>query len=168
VKAGVLALAMALSSGSSALAATGALVPGDRIGSMQVERVAWSEHLPSIFPACDPLIRKAGFYHRRCIVPRFDRLFIGYGDFRTTLPALNRAWRGEQWQLYVDGREVYLPSFGTDWRIIVDFPTGTYGSSVFREWRVALVRPTPGRHTIRYISIQDRGVLDVTFTVRVA
>jgi hypothetical protein len=169
VKTGVLALAMALSIvGSQAHAAAGALVPGDRIGSMRVARMEWSEHLPSIFTACDPLITKPGFYHRRCIVPRFDRIFIGFGDFRGTLPALNRAWRGEQWQLYVDGHEVYLPAFGTDWRILIGYPAGAYQSSVFREWRVALVRPTRGRHVIRYISIQDRGVVDVTFTVRIA
>jgi hypothetical protein len=30
------------------------------------------------------------------------------------------------------------------------------------------VRPARGRHTIRYIAIRRDGVVDVTFTVRVA
>jgi hypothetical protein len=165
MKSGVLALAAALSIGPHALAATSALVPGDRIGSMTVARTGWSEHLPSIFPSCDPLVPKPGFYHRSCIVPRFGRIFIGFGESRPTLPALNRVWPHEQWQLYVDGREVYLPAFGSDWRIVVD---GAYSSSVTREWRVALVRPTRGKHVIRYISIRGDGVVDVTFTVRVS
>jgi hypothetical protein len=168
VKAAVLALTLVVCAGATAAAATSALVPGDRIGGMEVAKLGWSEHVVSIFPACDPLITRPGFYHRTCIVPRFRRLFIGYGDFRTTLPALDRAWRGEQWQLYVDGREIYLPAFGTDWRIIVGFAGAPNRNTVFREWQVALVRPTPGPHTIRYIAIRRDGVVDVTFTVRVA
>jgi hypothetical protein len=146
VKAGVLAVAMALAGGSAALAARTALVPGHGIGAMTIVRGGWSKHLPSIFSAGDPLITKPGFYRRRCIVPRFDRVFIGYGDFLPTLPRLDRAWRHEQWQLYVDGREIYLPAFGTVWRIVVG----------------------PGVHTICYISIQDSGLVDVTFAVRIA
>jgi hypothetical protein len=168
VKAALLALTLLVCAAVQAGAAASALVPGDRIGSMRVTRHAWSEHMVSIFPACDPLITQPGFYHRSCIVPRFHALFIGYGDFRTTLPALDRVWRAEQWQLYVDGHEVYLPAFGTDWRIIPGFAGAANRNTVFREWQVALVRPARGRHTIRYIAIRRDGVVDVTFTVRVA
>jgi hypothetical protein len=55
VKAGVLAVAMALAGGSAALAARTALVPGNGIGAMTIVRGGRSEHLPSIFSACDPL-----------------------------------------------------------------------------------------------------------------
>jgi hypothetical protein len=165
VKAGVLAVAVALSTCSPAFAA---LVPGDRIDTMVVARVGWSEHVPSIFPACDPLITKPGFYRRRCVVPWFRTMFIGFGDFRRSLPELNRAWRTQQWQLYVDGREVYLPAFGTDWRIITGFTGVPDSAVVFREWRVGLMWAKPGRHSIRYIDIRRDGVVDVTFTVRVA
>jgi hypothetical protein len=163
----VLALAIALAGATAAPAAKSALVPGSRIGTMTVARLGWSEHLPSVFQWCDSVVTRPGFYHRSCFVPQYRRLFVGFGDFRTSLPDLDRVWRREQWQLYLDGREIYLPAFGTDWRIVTGFPPGAY-SSVLREWQVALIRPTRGRHTIRYISIRDDGVVDVTYTVHIA
>lgn len=151
---------------SATASAGGPLVPGDRIGSMQVARAAEIDG-PALFPPCEPLILQPGRYRRACTVRATPRLFIGYGDFRPTLPALNRAWRSEQWQLYVDGHEVFLRAFGTADRTLFQYPPGSHTDSILREWRVTLLRPTRGLHSIRYITIQHGDVIDVTFVVRI-
>jgi hypothetical protein len=147
--------------------ATGAapLLPGERVGGMTLARVGYTDGLVSIFDFCNPLLYAPALYHRHCTVPRARRLFIGYGDFEATLPALEKEWLRERWELHVDGHEVRLSAFGTDDRALVDYPPGTYGNSILREWRVLLVNPSRGRHLIRYVTHEGRSVTDVTFTV---
>jgi hypothetical protein len=158
----------AVTSGVRAAAADsgpGPLVPGDGIRGMTLARVSYTDNVVSIFDFCDPLIRAPALYHRHCTVPRTHRLFIGYGHFEATLPALNRAWRRERWELHVDGYEVRLSAFGTDDRTLYDYPPGAYRNSVLREWRVQLVNPSRGRHLIRYVTREGGSITDVTFTV---
>ena len=157
---------------TAALAAAGLAVPrqlepGDRIDGMTLVQMAYADSIPSIFPACEPLILRPGLYHRHCTVRQTRRLFIGYGDFRATRPALDRAWRRERWRLRVDGHEVRLAAFGTDDRTLLNYPPGAYRNSLLREWRVVLVHPTRGRHLIRYVTREGNAVTDVTFTVTV-
>ena len=118
---------------TAALAAAGLalprqLEPGDRIGGMPLVQMAYDDSIPSIFPACEPLILRPGLYHRHCTVRQTRRLFIGYGDFRATRPALDRAWRRERWRLRVDGHEVRLAAFGTDDRTLLNYPPGRIGT----------------------------------------
>jgi hypothetical protein len=154
---------------SGQLGATPApLDPGDSIGGMRLERVSNYGDIVSIFDFCNPLILVSGLTHRHCTVPQTSRLFIGTGDFETTYPALNRAWRRDRWRLLVDGHEVRLARFGTDDRILYSYPPGSGHNSILREWRVALVHPSPGIHRIRYLTYSKSGaVTDVTWTVTV-
>jgi hypothetical protein len=159
-----------LAAASAAAAVLGAppLDPGAAIGSMRLERVSNDNNVVSIFDFCNPLILAPGVTHRHCTIPRTQRLFIGWGLFEATYPALDRAWRGERWRLVVDGHEVRLARFGTDERTLYNYPPGAGVNSILREWRVALIHPSAGRHRIRYIAYRKGGaVTDVTWTITI-
>jgi hypothetical protein len=74
-----------------------------------------------------------------------------------------------KWDLWVDGRRVSLPPFGTSDRILFAFPAAGGRDVILREWRVMLEGVTPGKHTIRYRS-RDRslGTIDSTWRFTVA
>jgi hypothetical protein len=161
------AIGAALACVAQAQPAPTPLGPGDTVGTMTLARAAYRDGLLSIFAFCEPRTYAPAVYHRHCTVPRTHRLFVGYGDFEATYPALVRAWRRERWRLRVDGHEVRLADFGTDDRVLYDYPPGEGRNSILREWRVLLLDPTPGRHLIRYITRERGAVTDVTFVVNV-
>ena len=134
---------------------------------MTLAQLGFADTIPSIFPSCDPLIRAPGLYHRHCSVPSTRRLFVGWGTLKATFPALERVWQRERWLLRVDGHEIRLGAFGTVDRTLYNDPLGAYRNSILREWRVALLHPSRGRHLIRYVVRDGSEVTDVTFTVRI-
>lgn len=150
-----------------AIATPAPLRPGDHIGVMRLERRTNTGDLISIFNFCNPLILAPGVTHRHCTIPRSRSLFIGWGDFETTYPALNRVWRRERWRLRIDGHDVSLARFGTDDRILYSYPPAAGHDSILREWRVLLVHPTPGRHLIRYVTHYLGSITDVTWTITI-
>ena len=162
-------IAAVLGAGLKSVGATPApLDPGDSFGAMRLERLSNDGNIASIFDVCNPLIFAPGVTHRHCTIARTSRLFIGWGDFETTYPVLNRVWRDERWRLLVDGHEVRLARFGTDERTLYGYPPGSYHNSILREWRVALINPTTGIHHVRYLIYSKGGaVSDVTWTITI-
>jgi hypothetical protein len=162
---GVVVLAFAL--GSTAAAATPPLKPGDHIGTMLVTNGRPTETVQRLTDHCNPVITKAGVYHRRCTIPLKQQLWIGYGEFAKTLKELDALWVDGRWRLVLDGREVDLKAFGAIQYHPSSFAPVGGGSAYIREWKVRLVEPTPGRHTVRYITTykRDGSVIDVTFTI---
>lgn len=116
-----------------------------------------------LFEYCDPVILASGDYTRRCgTVPRVSRLFIGYGSFE--LPRLiNRTWKRSKWAAWLDGHPIELSLFGTSDRTLFAFPPAGGRDVALREWRVMLVNPSPGRHTLRYRVRDVGGVNDATW-----
>ena len=127
----------------------GAIEPGDRVGEMIV--TTGTSQSPGIFEFCNPIVLKPGVYSRACTVPAVPQLFIGYGTIEKTKSELDQVWHAQAWEAYLDGREIDLGSFST-------MPDRTFfetsvGSAVWlREWNVLLVEPTPGEHTLRYVT----------------
>jgi hypothetical protein len=145
------ALAVAVSGGASAWSAR-PIGPGGKIGSMTLERGTARAADEKLFDFCNPVILKPGAVRRRCDVPGVHRLFVGYGDFEAKKSALERTWRTLSWSLWVDGRRIDLPAFGTSDRTLYRFPPAGGKDVILREWRVILVGATRGKHTIRYRS----------------
>jgi len=121
------------------------------------------------FDLCDPVILTPGDYARSCAVPRVSRLFVGYGDFGRTRKALELDSKQSKWDLWIDGRRVDLPAFGTSDRTLFGFPAAGGKDVILREWRVILVDVTPGEHTIRYRNEHaSGGTTDATWTFNVS
>jgi hypothetical protein len=97
------------------------------------------------------------------------RLFIGYGDWERTQKALDSAWRQLKWDLWVDGRRVELPRFGTSERTLYYFAPAGGKNAILREWSVTLVGVTSGKHVIRYrrSASGSLGTTDATWTLTV-
>jgi hypothetical protein len=121
---------------------------------------------------CYPVILRPGIYARDCQVPQLPRLMIGYGNIAATPDLLEQEWQAQRWQLYLDGWQVDLAAFGTlPDKHIVEPAAG--GDVWLREWSITLVNPTPGAHTLRYVSEQSPagdapvGTIDAiwTFTI---
>ena len=143
------------------------LQPGDRFNEMTLAKGTVATAQQKLFDIWDPVILSSGRYVRRCSqVPRVSRLFIGYGSF--DLPRrINRTWSAAKWNAWLDGRPIDLRSFGRSDRTLVAFPPAGFKDVTLREWRVLLVNPSPGRHTLRYHVREPGGVSDATwiFTV---
>ena len=121
-----------------------------------------------LFDSCDPVILKPGSVRRSCRVPHVRRLFVGYGEFEPTRKALARSWSRTRWSLWLDGRAVDLPAFGTSDRILYAFPAAGGKDVVLREWKVILVGATPGKHRLRYRSATASATTDATWTFTVS
>jgi hypothetical protein len=147
---------------------TDQLRPGDRWGGMRVIRGTATTADLKLFDVCDPVILASGRYTRRCgSVPRVSRLFVGYGQFE--LPGLiNKTWKGSSWAAWLDGRRLVLPRFGTSDRTLVAFPPAGGRSVTLREWRVMLVKASPGGHSLRYRFLDASGVIDATWVFAVS
>jgi hypothetical protein len=149
----VLCLVLASSAGGATQLVP--IVPGGKIGTMRLARGTAAGADAKLFDFCDPVITgPAGRHvHRTCPrVPQVRRLFIGYGSFFADPAALDSYWKATRWQLWLDGRRVALRAFGTSDRILVAFPPAGGKSVTLREWRVMVVGPSLGSHTIRYQS----------------
>jgi hypothetical protein len=144
------------------------LQPGDAVDGMVLTTAAPLD--TGIFIYCDPYISQSGTYVRYCAVPRL-RLMIGYGPLADSQEALEQLWRAQRWRLYLDGHEVDLAAFGTlpDGR---DYDLYFHRDMWLRQWAVT-VNPTPGLHTVRYVSetspVGDEpgGTTDITWTLNV-
>jgi hypothetical protein len=137
--------------------------PGGKIGVMTVVRGDTYDADVVMVQACPSLITKPGKYHRSCSVPKVPRLHIGESHFAQTQKELDISWKRERWSLWVDGRPVDLPRFGTS-----DSNHYVYGKpAFFRRWRVILAGAPSGRHTIHYLLKDPSGTYDVTTTVTV-
>ena len=101
---------------------------------------------------CEPVLRTLGRHRRTCRdVPPVRMLFVGYGIFGPQA-AVARAWKPQNWSMWIDGERVSLDEFGTADRMLWAYPPAGGKDVTLREWSVILAHPTPGRHTIRYQS----------------
>jgi hypothetical protein len=142
--------------------------PGGKIGTMTLVRGIEHKADDEIWRFCKAVIPKPGRYRRGCFVPRVERLFIGYGDWARTRMGLDSVWRQYKWDLWLDGRPVDLPRFGTSERTLYYFPPAGGKNAVIREWSVTLVGVTSGKHVIRYRSASHAlGTTDATWTLTV-
>lgn len=73
-----------------------------------------------------------------------------------------------KWSLWIDDHRVDLPASGTSDRVLSALPQAGGKDVILREWRVTLVEPTVGEHTVRYRSeptnTKNSGVTDATWT----
>lgn len=143
------------------------LKPGDRVNGTTLVKGTVATADQKLFDICNPL---AGGRYRRCgLVPRVRKLFAGYGFFAPPRQ-INTAWARLKWAAWLDGRRIRLADFATSDRTLFAFPAAGGKDVTLREWRVMLVGPTPGRHTIRYRARDSGGTggFDTTWTFTVA
>jgi hypothetical protein len=164
------AIALVLAAGADAgVDTSGTIEPRTRVNGMLVVQGSSRQSDTSLFGGyCDPVVLTPGRRSRSCgTLPRWSRLYVGYGLFAPP-GSIEKAWKGTSWKLWLDGQPVDLKAFGTSDRVLPKYAPADGKDVVLREWSVVLVRPTPGRHTIRYRSKDSDGVADTTwiFTVR--
>ncbi len=144
--------------------------PHDRVGGMLVVHGTASWDGTTLFGVyCRPDIVKRGRHSRTCLpVPEVSRLFVGPGLFAPNYTILERVWDAAGWRVWIDGELVELDKFGTRDRMLYRYPPADGRDVILREWSIALVRPTPGHHTIRYRVDEAGRTVDATwgFTVR--
>jgi hypothetical protein len=137
--------------------------PGGKLGTMTLVRGREYEADAELWGGfCDPFTPTPGRYNRTCSVPRIHRLFIGYGDLEPTLKASRSVWKQLRWELWLDGRRIDLPRFGTSERTLYDVQ-GSGKNMILREWNVILTGATPGKHVIRYRTESPSGTTDATW-----
>jgi hypothetical protein len=143
--------------------------PSDRVHGMLVVQGAANRTSIMLFGTfCRPDIVKSGRYRRTCLpVPPVERLFVGHGLFHTSAAQLDRAWKRASWSMWIDDERVRLDQFGTTDRTLYRYPPGGGRDVVLREWSIVLVRPTPGRHTLRYRVTTPGLTTDATWVFRV-
>jgi hypothetical protein len=85
-------------------------------------------------------------------VPRGKALNLSHGWASATQQELENAWSAMQWQEFIDGQELDLPSFrGEDTQ-----EGGRWG----RVWQIWLVNLTPGKHSVRTAYRVTRAIKD--------
>jgi hypothetical protein len=138
--------------------------PGGKIAAMTVVRGDAYNADENMWVACPVWVSTAGKYHRSCSVPKVARLYIGAAWAGPTKKELDREWKQEHWSLWVDGRAVDLPRFGTS-----DGPGRTPNGTpvLFRRWRVILAGAPTGKHTIHYLSHLPSGAVNTTLAVTI-
>ena len=135
--------------------------PGEKVGDM-VLTIGQNGSMTEIWEFCDPFVTVPGVIMRECNVPALQSLSIGYGSLGSTVEELDAAWGLITWELFLDGQPVNLPAFGT-----ID-QVDNSNASVLRLWNVVLYQPTPGKHVLHYISVEDGNKWDITWTFTVA
>jgi hypothetical protein len=142
--------------------------PLTRVSGMLVVQGAAQQSPARLFPDwCDPVVLTPGRRTRSCgRIPRTSRLYIGYGLFESP-SRIGRTWNASKWDMWIDGQRVDLQAFGTADRTLPKYPPAGNKDVVLREWNVTLLRPTTGRHTIRYRTREPHGVTDTTWTFTV-
>ncbi len=166
---GLLALAI-VATATATQRDTANIEPSERVRGMLVVQGTHNRAEGDLFGfLCAPNILKPGRYRRTCSeVSRVTRLFVGYGMWGPKA-TIERIWNPSEWSMWIDGQRVSLDEFGTTDRTLYgDRPAG--GKDVtLREWSVTLVRPTPGRHTIRYrFGSSPQDTIDATWEFKVA
>lgn len=130
---------------------TANIEPSDRVHGMLVVQGTSSQAEGDLFGLlCAPNIAKPGRYRRTCSeVSRVTRLFVGYGMWGSKA-TIQRGWNPSEWSMWIDGKSVSLAAFGSTDRTLYHYRPAGGRDVTLREWSVTLMRPTPGRHTIRY------------------
>jgi hypothetical protein len=128
------------------------LRPGAELNGMRLTTA--TERDADIWSSCDPIVLQPETHTRECEVPQLQRLKIGHGHISSSPELLEEEWQAERWELYLDGRQVDLIAFGTlpDFHY---FETKVGAEIWVRVWAVAIVNPTPGQHTLRYVVEQS-------------
>lgn len=147
----------------------GTIEPSTRVNGMLVVQGRAERANTTIFGFyCDPVVLKSGHFARTCKrIPPVSRLFVGYGIF-TPPKAIEREWKTSTWDMWIDGQHVNLKAFGTTDRTLANYPPAGGKDVTLREWSVTLVKPTPGRHTIRYRTRWPTSTIDITWALTVA
>ena len=143
--------------------------PSTRVkGMLVVQGVAARAQARLFGDWCDPVVLTSGRRVRNCgRVPRTARLYVGYGSFAPE-KAIDRLWKTQTWEMWIDGQRVDLEAFGTTDRVLQKYPPANGKDVVLREWSMTLVRPTAGRHTIRYRTQEPGGMTDTTWIFTIA
>ena len=142
--------------------------PSTRVHGMLVVQGSAQRSTARLFPDyCDPVVLTPGRRTRSCRrVGQTARLYIGYGLFAAEAK-IDRIWRNANWEMWIDGERVNLQEFGTADRTLAKYPPAGGKDVTLREWNVTLVKPTPGRHTIRYRDREAGGTIDTTWAFTV-
>jgi hypothetical protein len=137
--------------------ATALLKPGDHIGDMIVtnqEPASNSEELGTFCAQVPSATSTPNLDTKACTdVPRGITLRIGPGWFSATQQELESSWSAVQWQIFIDGQELDLASFGTE-------DSDREEGGRVRAWRVWLENLTPGQHSVRFIEHVTRPIKD--------
>jgi hypothetical protein len=147
----------------------GTIEPSTRVNGMLVVQGRAQRADTTIFGYyCDAVVLESGRFARTCRrIPHVSRLFVGYGIF-TAPRAIEREWKTSKWEMWIDGQHVNLAAFGTTDRTLAKYPPANGKDVTLREWSVTLVKPTPGRHTIRYRIRWPTSTIDTTWAFAVA
>jgi hypothetical protein len=134
--------------------ATALLKPGDHIGDMIVtnqEPASGSEGFK-----CGDMPSESNTPTTNTMqcsdVPRGTTLNLSHGWASATQQELENSWSAMQWQEFIDGQELDLPSF----RAEDTQEGGRWG----RGWQLWLENLTPGKHSVRMIYHVTRAFKD--------
>jgi hypothetical protein len=137
-----------------------ALQPGDTVGQMVLDtgmaNVDTEAGMVPIWAFCPSGFGDADVTTVECVVPAFPALGIGHGFFAADEEYRAAGWEALTWELYLDGNQVDLDSFGY---FDQDLPwTGVPGRNPdeevivkLRSWDVAVRNPAQGEHTLRSV-----------------
>jgi hypothetical protein len=133
--------------------ATALLKPGDHIGDMVVtnqEPASGSEDFQCDMPSDSSTPTRTTI---QCSdVPRGTTLNLSHGWVSATQQELENAWSAMQWQEFIDGQELDMPSFrGED---------SEEGGRRGRGWQIWLVNLTSGKHSVRTVYHVTRAIKD--------
>lgn len=137
------------------------LVPGDRIGNMELMNFCEGANLIEL---CNFKTLVEG----DCQVPPVDYLWVSAGWSELNDWDLNVMWDTFTWEMTFDGYPVDLPSFGTYDLDIYDSISGTRRARV---WNFCISNPEPGVHVAHWVrnfvydEREGQEVFDWTFTV---
>jgi hypothetical protein len=85
-------------------------------------------------------------------VPRGKALNLSHGWGSATQQELENAMASMQWQEFIDGQELELPSFQAE--------DTQEGGTWARAWKIWLVNVTPGKHSVRRVYHVTRAIKD--------
>lgn len=123
------------------------LVPGDQIGQATVE--VYPGATPHLWEYCSEQLSNAPAGAKiECSMPLLPEIGIGLGWVARDEALRDSNWEALAWEMYVDDQALNLEAFG---EYTFDLPVE--GMIVkLRGWKVELVNPTPGEHTLRYVT----------------
>jgi hypothetical protein len=131
------------------------LKPNDHVGEMIVtnqEPTSGSEDFQCTMPSEGSAPKTTTI---QCAdVPRGKALNLSHGWVSATQQELENSWSALQWQEFIDGQELDLPSFRAE-----DTQEGGRWS---RGWQIWLVNLTPGKHSVRTAYRVTRAIKDST------
>jgi hypothetical protein len=133
------------------------LKPGDHIGDMIVtnqEPASGSEELATFCANVPSATSTPNIDTKACSdVPRGITLQLGPGWYSATQQELENSWSATRWQIFIDGQELDLTSFGTQ-------DSDREEGGRVRVWQVWLENLTPGKHSVRFVNHVTRAIKD--------